>query len=46
VPLYPFFMEGVAGYRTLLLGDRLHPNALGVATIVRGIRDHVIDALR
>ena len=37
VPLYPFFLEGVAGDRTLLLSDGMHPNPQGVETIVRNI---------
>jgi acyl-CoA thioesterase-1 len=46
VPLYPFFMEGVAGNRALVQRDRLHPNARGVAVIVRGILPSVQAALR
>jgi acyl-CoA thioesterase-1 len=34
---YPFFLEGVAMRPELNLGDGLHPNAKGVATIVRNI---------
>lgn len=34
VPLYPFFLEGVAGRRELNLDDGVHPNATGVAVIV------------
>jgi acyl-CoA thioesterase-1 len=37
VPLYPFFLEGVAGNRGLIQRDGLHPNARGVAIIVRAI---------
>lgn len=37
VPLYPFFLEGVALDRTLNLADGIHPNARGVAVMVRGI---------
>ena len=37
VPLYPFFLEGVAGKPGLLLPDGLHPTPEGVETIVRGI---------
>lgn len=46
VPLYPFFMEGVAGNRALLQRDGLHPNRRGLAVIVRGIAPHVERALR
>jgi len=37
VPLYPFFLEGVAGDRNLLLPDGMHPNPQGVEKIVRNI---------
>jgi acyl-CoA thioesterase-1 len=37
VRLYPFFMDGVAGNRALLLPDQMHPNAKGVAVIVKRI---------
>lgn len=46
VPLYPFFLEGVAGRRALIQPDGLHPNAAGVETIVRRIRPAVAAALR
>ncbi|MGA7385235.1 MAG: arylesterase [Methylocella sp.] len=36
-PLYPFFLEGVAGEPALKLGDGLHPNPAGVERIVKGI---------
>ncbi len=36
-PLYPFFLEGVAGHPDRQLPDGLHPNREGVATIVAGI---------
>jgi acyl-CoA thioesterase I len=36
-PLYPFFLEGVAGDRSKTLPDGLHPNRTGVASIVEGI---------
>jgi acyl-CoA thioesterase-1 len=41
VPLYPFFMAGVVGASGLQLGDGVHPNKAGVATIVRGIAPQV-----
>jgi acyl-CoA thioesterase-1 len=44
--LYPFFMNGVAANRALLLGDQMHPNARGVAVIVRGVMPQVVAALR
>lgn len=38
---YPFFLEGVAGERTLNLGDGIHPTAQGVRIIVNGILPEV-----
>jgi acyl-CoA thioesterase-1 len=35
--LYPFFLDGAAADRTLTQPDGLHPNAAGVAVIVRRI---------
>lgn len=46
VPLYPFFLEGVAGNQALFQPDGRHPNARGVAIIVRRILPAVRDALR
>ena len=37
LPLYPFFLEGVAAQRGLLLEDGMHPNAEGVDRMVAGI---------
>lgn len=37
VPLYPFFLDGVAMHRELTLDDGMHPNAQGVAVIVQRI---------
>jgi acyl-CoA thioesterase I len=34
VPLYPFFMDGVAADPNFLLQDLMHPNAAGVGRIV------------
>ncbi len=45
VPLYPFFMDGVAGVRGMQLGDGLHPTPGGVAVIVKGITPQVVTAL-
>jgi acyl-CoA thioesterase-1 len=44
VPLYPFFLEGVATDPKLNLADGMHPNAAGVAEIVRRILPHVLAA--
>jgi acyl-CoA thioesterase I len=44
--LYPFFMNGVTGNRALLIGDQMHPNAKGVAVIVRGIYPQVAAGLK
>ncbi len=41
VPLYPFFLEGVALDPALNQPDRIHPNAKGVAVIVERILSHV-----
>lgn len=43
--LYPFFLEGVAGRRSLNLGDGIHPNAAGVKRIVDGILPTVVREL-
>lgn len=37
VPLYPFFLEGVAADPALNQGDGIHPNAKGVAVMVERI---------
>ena len=46
VPLYPFFLQGVAGDAGLLLTDGMHPNAQGVEAIVRSILPSVEALLR
>ncbi|KKI18365.1 acyl-CoA thioesterase [Sphingomonas sp. Ag1] len=45
VPLYPFFLEGVAGNQALFEADGRHPNARGVEIIVRRIVPAVRQAL-
>lgn len=45
VPLYPFFLDGVAGDRALDQADGMHPNAKGVAVIVQRILPAVVEAL-
>ena len=45
VPLYPFFLDGAAGNRMLIQRDGLHPNAHGVAIIVRRMLPAVRRAL-
>lgn len=45
VPLYPFFLDGVAAEARLNQDDGIHPNAAGVGEIVRRILPHVIAAL-
>lgn len=35
--LYPFFLDGIVGDRSLHIGDAIHPNAKGVSVIVKGI---------
>ncbi|MDB5648937.1 MAG: hypothetical protein JWL62_457 [Hyphomicrobiales bacterium] len=37
VPLYPFFLEGIAGNPALNLDDGMHPNRKGVEAVVREI---------
>jgi acyl-CoA thioesterase I len=39
--LYPFFLEGIVGNRSLHIGDAIHPNEQGVRVIVKGILPHV-----
>ena len=41
VPLYPFFLEGVALDPKLNQEDGMHPNAKGVAIVVDGILPHL-----
>ena len=43
--LYPFFLEGVAIERDLNQGDGIHPNAKGVAEIVKRITPKVEDLI-
>lgn len=45
VPLYPFFLDGVAGNRALLLSDGMHPNPQGVEVIARSILPKVEEVL-
>lgn len=45
VPLYPFFLDGVAGRTALNLTDGIHPNEQGVEVIVEGILPVVENAL-
>ena len=45
VPLYPFFLAGVAGEPALNLDDGIHPTAAGVAVIVEAILPYVMDWL-
>ncbi len=46
VPLYPFFLDGVVTNKALMLDDDIHPNAKGVAVIVKGVGPLVADALK
>lgn len=45
VPLYPFFLEGVAGKALLNQPDGLHPNAQGIEVIVQSILPHLLPLL-
>lgn len=37
VPLYPFFLDDVAGKSELNLADGIHPNAAGIEIMVKGM---------
>ncbi len=41
VALYPFFLAGIVGDRSLHIGDAIHPNQRGVSVIVKGILPRV-----
>jgi acyl-CoA thioesterase I len=41
LPLYPFFLDGVAADPKLNQGDGIHPTAEGIAVMVRGILPQV-----
>lgn len=45
VPLYPFFLDGVAAQPGLNQPDGIHPNAEGVRVIVDRIAPHVVRLL-
>ena len=45
VPLYPFFLDGVAAQAPLLQNDGMHPNPRGVDVIVTGILPYVLRVL-
>ena len=45
VPLYPFFLDGVAMDPALNQGDGLHPNARGVEIIAERIQPYVVRLL-
>lgn len=42
VPLYPFFLDGVAGEARLNLGDGIHPTREGVAVMVERTLPHIL----
>jgi acyl-CoA thioesterase-1 len=46
VPLYPFFLEGVARDAALNLPDGLHPNARGVEVVAERVADFVAPYLK
>lgn len=46
VPLYPFFLEGVALNPALNLPDGIHPNETGTAIIARNIAPMVADIIK
>ncbi len=41
VPLYPFFLDGVAANPALNLSDGIHPNKAGIAIMIERILPHV-----
>ena len=43
VPLYPFFLEGVAAQSELNLADGIHPNADGIKIMVEGMLPLVVE---
>ncbi len=43
--LYPFFLDGVLGDRSLVLADRIHPNARAIGIVANRILPHVETAL-
>ncbi|WP_296745861.1 arylesterase [Mesorhizobium sp.] len=45
VPLYPFFLDGVAGHTDLQIEDGMHPNPRGVDVMVEGILPTVEKAI-
>lgn len=45
IPLYPFFLDGVAARPEFLQADLMHPTAAGIDVIVRGIAPMIIEAL-
>lgn len=45
-PLYPFFLEGVALEPALNQADGIHPNAAGVAEIVKRITPQVVELVK
>ena len=46
LPLYPFFLDGVASRPDLLIEDALHPNAEGIAVITERITPAVASWIR
>jgi acyl-CoA thioesterase-1 len=46
VPLYPFFLEGVAADTKLNQADGMHPTAAGIAVIVKNIMPTVESFVR
>jgi acyl-CoA thioesterase I len=46
VPLYPFFLDGVAADPSFLLQDRMHPNAAGIDRMVERMLPEVEKLIR
>jgi len=45
IPLYPFFLDGVAAEPALNLDDGIHPNAEGIGVMVERMTPHILRAL-
>lgn len=45
IPLYRFFLDGVAANPALLLADGMHPNPQGVLRMVEGIAPMVLETI-
>lgn len=46
IPLYPFFLEGIAANPALNLKDGIHPNEQGIAVLVKNIAPYVLSIVK